>query len=93
VASFKFNGTGVTFVTARGPGYGRVDVRIDGVLRSSNLDLYASTQQWRYAVVYGGLTRSSHTIEIRPKGTRNASATSTAVVVDAFTGFVDPLQQ
>jgi hypothetical protein len=86
VARFNFHGTSITFVTARGPAYGMADVLIDGVLKSSNLNLYAATQQWQYAIDYSGLTNTDHTIEIRPKHTKGANSSGFGVVVDAFTG-------
>ena len=91
VARFRFNGTSVKFVTARGPRYGKVDVLIDGVLRSSNLDLYAAMQQWQYGLQYSGLSNANHTIEIRPTHTKNASSSGYGVVVDAFTGWFTAL--
>ena len=86
VARFKFTGTAVTLLTARGPGYGMVNVLIDGVTKSSNFDLYAISAQWKYGVSYSGLTNATHTIEIRPTHTKNSSSTGYNVVLDAFTG-------
>jgi hypothetical protein len=86
VARFKFTGTAISFVTARGPSYGMVNVLIDGVTKSSNLDLYATSAQWKYGVSYSGFTNANHTIEIRPTHTKNSSSTGYNVVVDAFSG-------
>ena len=90
-AILRFNGTAITLVTARGPAYGKVDVLIDGVVKSHNLDLYAATQQWQVLLSYSGLTAGTHRIEIRPTHTKNASSSGFGVVVDAFTGFIDAL--
>lgn len=90
-ATLRFTGRSITFVTALGPSYGKVDVLIDGVVKSSNLDLYAATQQWLHGMTYGGLAASAHTIQIRPKHTRNASSSGYGVVVDAFSGQIDVL--
>ena len=83
---FRFNGTSINFVTARGPSYGAVDVYIDGVLKSSNVDLYSATQQWQYWLNYPGLTNANHTLEVRPTHSKNAKSKGYSVVVDAFTG-------
>ncbi len=91
VARFRFNGTSILFLTARGPGYGKVNVLIDGVLQSSSLDLYAAAQEWRYGFSYSGLTAANHTIEIQPTHTKNASSSGYAVVVDAFSGPITAL--
>ena len=85
-ARFNFNGSSISFVTARGPSYGNVNIYIDGVLMSSNIDLYSSTQQWQYTLQYSGLTNANHTIEVRPTHTKNVKAKGYNVVVDAFTG-------
>jgi hypothetical protein len=91
VTRFRFNGTSINFVTARGPNYGKVNVLIDGVFKSSGLDLYAAAQQWQYWLSYSGLTSGNHTIEIRPTHTKNTSSKGYDVVVDAFTGPFTPL--
>src|SRR5438067_2140065 len=83
---FRFNGTSISFITARGPSYGAVDVYIDGVLKSSNVDLYSATQQWQYWLNYPGLTNTNHTIEVRPTHSKNAKSKGYSLVVDAFTG-------
>jgi hypothetical protein len=90
-ALLRFNGPEVTFVTAVGPSYGMVNVLVDGAVVSSNLDLYAATQQWLYPVAYTGFASGTHTIEIRPTGTKNASSSGFGVVVDAFSGRIDAL--
>lgn len=86
VARFNFVGGSVSFVTARGPSYGKMNVYIDGVLMSSNVDLYFTTQQWQYTLQYSGLTNANHTIEVRPTDTKNPKSKGYSVVVDAFTG-------
>ena len=91
VARFRFNGTSILFLTARGPSYGKVNVLIDGVLQSSNLDLYSATPQWQYGFQYSGLSNANHTIEIRPTHTKNASSSGYGVVVDAFSGWFTAL--
>lgn len=90
-AVLRFDGKAITLVTAKGPSYGKMDVLIDGVVKSHNLDLYAATQQWQVPLSYSGLTAGTHRVEIRPTHTKNASSTGFGVVVDAFSGFIDAL--
>jgi len=85
--NFQFSATSILFVTARGPSYGKVNIYIDGMLVSSNLDLYAPTQQWQYEIGYSGLTNGFHVIDVRPTHAKNASSSGYGVVVDAFKGF------
>src|SRR5438034_9698399 len=85
--NFQFSATSILFVTARGPCYGKVNIYIDGMLVSSNLDLYAQTQQWQYKIGYSGLDNGFHMIDVRPTHTKNASSSGYGVVVDAFKGF------
>ena len=74
-------------MTARGPGYGKVNVFIDDQLVSPNLDLYAPTQQWQYKMGYAGLANGPHIIDIEPTHTKNASSKGYGVVLDAFEAF------
>ena len=85
-ARFNFSGSSISFVTARGPSYGNVNVYIDGTLMSSNIDLYSATQQWQYTLQYAGLTNGNHIIEAWPTHTKNAKSKDYNVVVEAFTG-------
>jgi len=90
-AEFNFGGTSINFVTARGPGYGKVNVFIDDQLVSPNLDLYAPTQQWQYKMGYAGLANGPHIIDIEPTHTKNASSKGYGVVLDAFEAFPAPV--
>jgi Divergent InlB B-repeat domain len=80
---FTFIGTEVDWITAVGPGWGMAKVSIDGVDRGT-VDLYSPTAQWQAVQRYGGLAAGSHTITVKVLGSKNASATSAKVVVDAF---------
>ncbi|MDQ4005883.1 MAG: pre-peptidase C-terminal domain-containing protein, partial [Actinomycetota bacterium] len=82
-ATFRFTGSSVDLVTAKGPGFGNVRVLIDGVIKAT-VDLYAATQAFRVVQTYGGLGAGAHTMVVRVLGTKNTSATGTAVPVDAF---------
>ena len=80
--TFKFSGTGITWVTRKGPASGIASVTIDGV-KKGNLDLYAATAG-SFSQGYSGLASKSHTIVITVTGTKNAASTNTYVNVDAF---------
>ncbi len=70
-------------MTAKGPGYGLVKVYLDNVLRAT-VDLYAASQAWKTQLAYTGLAPGTHTVKVQPAGTKNASSSSTKVVLDAF---------
>ncbi len=82
-ASLRFTGTGVTWITARGPSGGRAEIWIDGSLvRTTNL--YASSRVFGVQRTVTGLSDASHLVRIRVAGTRSADATGTSVVVDGW---------
>lgn len=78
-----FSGTSIDWIAARGRGYGRASVTIDGAAKGT-VDLYASTTAWRSLVTYGGLPPGPHSMVITVLGTKNAAATGTRIVVDGF---------
>jgi sugar lactone lactonase YvrE len=80
--SFAFTGRSITWVTATGRAYGRARVVIDGVAHT--VDLFRQRHHSRVKILYGGLGLGTHTITLRPLGTKDASSTSTNVVFDAF---------
>jgi Divergent InlB B-repeat domain len=82
-SAFSFSGTGVDWITAVGPGWGKAEVYIDGVDKGL-VDLYASTAHWQTVKTYAGLTPGSHTITIAVLGLKDTAATSTKVSIDAF---------
>ncbi len=82
-SSFSFTGTQMTWVTARGPAYGKAQIWIDGVLKQT-VDLYQSTQQWQYKVTVSGLTSGTHNVVIKVLGTKNPSASGAGIVIDGF---------
>lgn len=82
-AKFVFNGTSVTWITARGPIYGKAEVLIDNVSKGV-VDLYAPNQQWQAKRTFGNLSNAQHTIEIRVLGQKNPAASNSFVVVDGF---------
>lgn len=83
-STLRFTGTSVDWITAMGPTAGKAQVFIDGADKGV-VDLYKSTQTWKVAKTYSGLTSGTHTIQVKALGTKNASATGSKVVVDGFT--------
>jgi hypothetical protein len=81
-ATFKFSGTGITWVTRKGPDQGIASVTIDGKSKGST-DLYAASAQG-FSTSYLGLASKSHTIVIAVTGTKNAASTGISVALDAF---------
>ena len=82
-STFSFTGTAVDWITTVGPGYGKAKVYIDGADKGT-VDLYSARAHWQTAKPYTGLSPGAHTIMIKVLGVKNAAATSTRVVVDAF---------
>jgi hypothetical protein len=80
--TFKFSGTGINWITRKGPDQGIASVKIDGISKG-NVDLYASSAQG-FSQSFSGLASKSHTIIITVTGTKNASSTGTGVALDAF---------
>ena len=82
-ASFPFVGTGVRWVSARGPQTGMARVFLDGV-PVADIDTFALTegpQHTNYAIT--GLARTTHTLTILITG-KNPAATNAWILVDAF---------
>ena len=82
-ASFRFNGTSITWYTVTGPDQGLADVLIDGSLVQT-LDQYDTTTSYQVPRTFGGLTPGWHTITIRATGQAKPAATDTFVSIDAF---------
>jgi subtilisin family serine protease len=86
-ASYVFTGSGVAFVSTRALSRGIADIWLDGK-KVATVDLYAKASQPAYVAWSSGvLTNTSHTVSVRVTGTKNASATSKRVDVDAFIGW------
>jgi len=83
-ATFEFNGTVAKWIGYRDAWSGIANVYEDGVLKGQ-VDTYSATDQAQ-AVLYTitGLTSGAHTLTIEVTGTRNTSAKSAWVWVDAF---------
>jgi len=81
-ARFTFTGTGVTWVTRKGPDQGIAYVSIDGQSRGT-FDLYAAQPQ-SYDQTYSGLANGRHRLDITVTGKKNPTSTGTGVAVNAF---------
>ncbi len=83
-ATFTFSGTSVKWIGYRDSWSGIANVYIDGNLKGQ-VDTYSAsgqTQAVNYAIT--GLSSGSHTITIEVTGTKDASAQSSWIWVDAF---------
>jgi hypothetical protein len=83
----------VEWVSNRGPNRGKAQVWLDGVQQDANpgvtgiqpFDLYSSTAQARKVVFSKAVSATtSHNLQVRVLGQKNASSTSTRVDIDAF---------
>ena len=83
IVTVTFSGSAIDWITAKGRGFGRAAVTIDGVPKGI-VDLYALTTTWRSAITYVGLSAGPHTMVIKVLGTKSAVATGTRIVVDGF---------
>ena len=78
-----FAGTAIDWTTSKGAAYGMASVTIDGVAKGT-FDLYQPTTSWKALTSFTGLSTGSHTMVVQVLGLKNASSTSTKVVVDGF---------
>ena len=82
-AMLNFSGVGAAFVTTLGPSRGIVAIWLDGAFMTT-LDLYSPTLKTKRVVWAVATGAGTHTLEIRPTGTRNAASSSNRVDIDAF---------
>jgi hypothetical protein len=81
--AFTFAGTGVDWITFRGPDQGRADVFIDGTLVKT-LDGYAPQPTLGVVRSFAGLADGVHTIRIVALGSARREASGSHVSVDRF---------
>jgi hypothetical protein len=82
-ASFAFNGTGVSWITLKGPDCGIGTISVDGGVPIP-ADLYSATYTYNTTVwMNNSLAPGRHTVTIRWTGTKGASS-NTFVGVDAI---------
>lgn len=83
-ATLSFVGTGVGVLVRKGPGYGILDVYVDGV-KAGVADSYASEDRFQQeAFVKRELPLGFHEIKIVASNTKNPASTGTKVEFDAF---------
>jgi hypothetical protein len=79
-----FTGTGISWLGARGPAYGRARVLLDGVVVSTGVDAYARAQSWKATLFDRTVPLGAHTLIVEATGTKSAASTAADVPVDAF---------
>jgi hypothetical protein len=83
-ATLEFNGTEIGWIGYRGPDGGMARVFLDGAL-VAEVDTYSPSHRVQDTVFKAtGLADASHTLTIEATGQKNAAATNTLIVVDAF---------
>lgn len=81
-AEYSFNGTGVKLFTQKGPGGGKFDIYIDGVLQTT-FDSYAASQQSKVkALDLQNLAPGDHTVKIVVTHTKNTNSNNYNVHLD-----------
>jgi serine protease len=81
-AAFAFSGSGMTWLSNKGPSRGIAAVSIDGVSKGS-VDLYSAAPAG-YSKAFTGLVSRAHTMVVKVTGSKNAASSGTGVVVDGF---------
>jgi subtilisin family serine protease len=83
-ATYAFTGSGVGFVSTRGAGRGIAQLWLDGA-KVATIDLYAaSVAPARLVWASGVLPNTTHTLQVRVTGTKNAAASNVRIDTDAF---------
>jgi hypothetical protein len=83
-ASHTFTANDVAFLTTVGPNRGMAELWLDGE-RVATLDLYSPTTKAAHMVWAAGVSgTTSHTLELRALGTKNAMSTAARVDMDAL---------
>jgi hypothetical protein len=84
-ATLSFTGTGIAWIGFHCFECGIAEVSIDGAVVAT-VDTFAPSSEAASGPLFSktGLTPGSHTLTIKVTGTKNASATDTFLVVDAF---------
>jgi hypothetical protein len=81
--TFTFTGTEVRWVGLRGPQTGIARVRLDGAFHG-DIDTYSLNEVQAVVFTATNLAPGSHTLEIEATGRKNAAASNSSIVVDAF---------
>lgn len=82
-ASFRFDGTSISWLTYKSDFGGKAQVSIDGVDHGI-VDLYSATDQFQALITYSGLSNDVHVIQIEVLGEKNPLSDNPTVFVDGF---------
>lgn len=83
-ATFTFKGRNVAWIAPKNATLGKAAVSIDGI-RVATVDLYSANSLSRQVVFNKAVDPStSHTVEVRVLGAKNAASTGTRISLDAF---------
>jgi hypothetical protein len=82
-ASFNFNGTGIKWITAKGPVFGKAKVYLDGVVKAL-VDLYSPSLRWQVVLQASGLSAGPHTLRVEVSGLKHWYSKNYFVGIDAF---------
>jgi hypothetical protein len=83
-ATLAFNGTGVTWIGARGPQTGIARIFLDGSY-VTDVDLYSPGEGPQHPVfALRGLSAGTHSLTITSTGMRNLASQGTWILIDAF---------
>jgi hypothetical protein len=82
-AKLAFTGTGVALRTQRGPGMGKAEVRVDGVLRKI-VDLYAPSKSFATVPLASELADGVHTVRIVVLGSHRGASSGSAIIIDRW---------
>jgi len=82
--TMSFTGTSISWIAMKAAGYGIAKVTLDGGT-PQYVDLYSSNTKWQQHVwSVSGLADTTHTVDVDWTGTKNSSATDSALSLDAF---------
>jgi GH25 family lysozyme M1 (1,4-beta-N-acetylmuramidase) len=79
----RFQGTGVSLRTLRGPAMGRAEIWVDGALMRV-VDLYAPAAGFATVRLAAGLVDGSHTVRIVVVGTHRSASSGNRVAIDRW---------
>ncbi|HYF93422.1 MAG TPA: RHS repeat-associated core domain-containing protein [Symbiobacteriaceae bacterium] len=86
--ALRFSGdTGaIRLLGPKGPGYGKMDVYLDGILAAAGVDQFSATPQAKQELFRREplTAAATHTVEIRYTGTKNPSASAATIALDAI---------
>lgn len=82
---YTFEGTSVTFISARNNNLGKVDIFLDGELAAEAVDAYATSKQHQQTLFAASdLTNGSHTLRVVVRGDSHPEAMNTYAQIDGF---------